>query len=134
MTKDQRKALLERVGAGLTVASGAAELRIPMAEVHRAGKRFGKQLDEAFSKGNARLEAWLLTELRSEKDTKAVAALLERREQVAAASTHIEAIERRIIFKCEKCGHKPEVSPAGGGSRALHSPRPTGKPGNGADA
>ena len=117
MTRDQRKALKDSVSAGLDIAAAAAQLNLSMSEVRKSGKRFAKELDEAYVTGTSRLRGRLLKAALTSDDAKAISALLEQRAISAAADTGITRIERVILpghGRCLNCGKPPGQKPAPG--------------------
>jgi hypothetical protein len=109
MTPTLKKKLLERINAGMDSDSAAAELQIPVSELHKASKRFAAQIDEATRAGSARLRGRLFKNALSENDSRYLESMLEKRMEAAAAEP-ITAIVRTVISAvCEKCGHKPRL-------------------------
>ena len=118
MTAAERAKLVHAVESGHPPESACAAMGIPVAALEKP--HLAKLIKAAERIGIAKIRSKIIEiALEGDGDVRALERELERRE-IVHADVGITAIERRIIFKCEACGHQPEVTPAA-------SP----KPGNG---
>ena len=131
MTADDKAALIRLIESGHDPEAACASLNLPASTVIQPGPKLARGIQAALRVGTARLRSKVLELALAGDNVQALERQLDRREQAATAGKGLQLIERRVIFKCEKCGHEPELSPKGEESRPLHSARST-TPSNGA--
>jgi hypothetical protein len=130
VSPEDKAKLLKLIEACHTPEAACSALGLPLSDVAKPGPRLAAAIQAAESVGLARLKSKVMDLALEGNNVQALERELERREAKTLGTKGIERIERIVIFKCERCGHEPNVMPKGGQSRPLNSDRP--KPGNGA--
>ncbi len=112
MNQEQRTEMLKLVRGGYDPEGAAVELGLPMSAVTKAGKKFRKQLDEAYRIATGRIRAKLLKSALADSDTTMLVKLLAAREsREAEADPQPITLIKRIIIEplCPHCGKPPIV-------------------------
>ena len=124
----ERTAWLKLISEGHDPKLAATALSLPVSVADEP--KFQKAIQAALAMATASLREEVFSLALDTKDIRSLERELERRELVAD-SGGVQRIERHVIFKCEACGHEPNVNALGGQSRPLHTKRGTETPTNG---